>query len=88
MRRNNGSLYEERQNRGEDAARSGRRDETKRDERDNLHCDAFSHSAVKDTGEEESSGPLPAEEQSPAVTTPPIRTRYESFKRLLSNIFT
>lgn len=71
---NNGSLYGKRQNRVEAVVRSGRADETKRDE-DDLHCGAFSHPAMKDTGEE-SSGPLPAEEQSlpRGTTTPPIQT--------------
>lgn len=79
MHGNNRSLYGKRQNRVEAVVRSGRGDETKRDEKDDLHCGVFSHSAMKDTGEE-SSGPLPAAEQSHpyATTTPPIQTHSES----------
>lgn len=75
MHDNNRSLYRKRQNRFEAVVRSGRGDETKRDEKDDLHCGVFSHSAMKDTGKE-SSGPLPAAEQSHphATTTPPIQT--------------
>ena len=47
MHDNNGSLYGRRQNRVEAIVRSGRGDETKRDERDNLHCGVVSHSAMK-----------------------------------------
>lgn len=67
-----------RQNGVEAAARSGRGDETKRDERErsSLWRLFFSHSAMKDTGEE-SSGRLPAVEQSRpyAAATPLIQTR-------------
>lgn len=79
MHDNNRSLYRKRQNRVEAVVRSGRGDETKRDEKDDLHCGVFSHSAMKDTGKE-SSGPLPAAEQSHphATTTPPIQTHQES----------
>lgn len=75
MHDNNRSLYRKRQNRVEAVVRSGRGDETKRDEKDDLHCGVFSHSAMKDTGKE-SSGPLPAAEQSHphTTTTPPIQT--------------
>lgn len=76
---NNSSLCGKRQNRVEAVVRSGRADETKRDEKDDLHCGVFSHPAIKDTGEE-SSGPLPAEEQShpSATTTSPIRAHQQS----------
>lgn len=47
MHGNNRSLYGKRQNRVEAVVRSGRGDETKRDERDDLHCGVVSHSAMK-----------------------------------------
>ncbi|CAB1425244.1 unnamed protein product [Pleuronectes platessa] len=49
MRGTNRSLCGKWQNRVEAVVRSGRGDETKWDERDDLHCGVFSRSAMKDT---------------------------------------